>query len=459
MSSHTPVAGFIDLMMDAVFAVEADATVVFASAACERILGYTPQEMVGANMFDLMLPEDRERTRKSLVAIMEGRPQFNYENRYLRKDGQVVHLMWSTRWSEADQLRIGVARDITERKRAESLQTALYAISEAAFAAEDLLGLCQGIHRIVGTLLPADNFSVMLYDAEKKVLSFPYHVDAYQSTPESCEVAPGSLCAQILHSGEPLLLMPAADVAEYAMLPSTGSVQPLCWLGIPLKSHNGTFGLLVVKSYPGGIFYSENHLELLQFVSTQIATAIERLQMRVRLQRMAQFDQLTSLPNRALLADRLEVALSLARREWQQLALLFLDLDRFKQVNDSLGHDVGDALLQGVAERLKSCVRESDTVARIGGDEFVVLLSGATADHGAQVAEKIRTAFGQPFEVEGHHVNILPSIGVASYPEHGTTRQQLLMHADKAMYSAKRSAGSDASRHSVVIDCPTPGGQ
>src|SRR6202035_1236248 len=125
-----------------------------------------------------------------------------------------------------------------------------------------------------------------------------------------------------------------------------------------------------VKSYLDGVCYSEKDQELLQFVSTQIATTIERQQMQARLQHMAQYDQLTARPNRGFLCDRLKVALSTARREQGRLSLLYLDLDKFKQVNDTLGHDVGDLLLQEVAKRLTQCMRESDTVARVGGDEF-----------------------------------------------------------------------------------------
>ncbi|TAN30013.1 MAG: sensor domain-containing diguanylate cyclase [Castellaniella sp.] len=434
--TYTPDANFIDLLIDAVFAVDIDARVVFASAACERIFGYTPEEMVGMNMFDIMLPEDRERTRQSVGEIMAGHPQLHFENRYLRKDGQIVHLMWATRWSPTDQVRIGVARDITERKHAESIQTSLYAISEASQGVEDLLTLIRRIHQIVGTLLPADNFSVALYDKSTGLLSFPYHADKYDRKPDPYEPMAGTLYARILQSGQPLLLSPATETTDEPGI-HVGP-KPLCQLGVPLKSHHGTIGVLVLKSYPGGVRYNQKDQELLQFISTQIATAIEGQRMQARLQHMAQYDQLTGLPNRGLLYDRLKTALSMARREHERLSVLYLDLDRFKPVNDTLGHSVGDLLLQEVASRLKRCVRESDTVARIGGDEFVVLLQRVLEPgQAAVVAAKIHDAMSRPFTLDGHTLSIVPSIGIAHYPEHGETAQQMLKHADQAMYQAK----------------------
>jgi diguanylate cyclase (GGDEF)-like protein len=166
--------------------------------------------------------------------------------------------------------------------------------------------------------------------------------------------------------------------------------------------------------------------------------------MQVRLRHMAQYDQLTVLPNRGLLYDRLKVALATARREQGRFSLLYIDLDKFKQVNDTLGHAVGDLLLQKVAERLKHCVRESDTVARVGGDEFVVLLQHTSLpEQAALVAEKIRSELSHPISIDGHDLNIVPSIGIALYPDHGDGEQQLLKHADKAMYSAKNGTYHD----------------
>lgn len=444
--TYTPDANFIDLLIDAVFAVDASAHVVFASASCERIFGYSPKEMIGMNMFDIMLPDDRERTRRSVTQVMAGHPQLHFENRYVRKDGQIVHIMWATRWSPTDQLRIGVARDITKRKRAESIQAALYAISEASHGARDLLTLIQRIHRIVGALLPANNFSVALYDKETDLLSFPYYADEHEPKPAPQSPMVGSLHAKILQSGQPLLLSPgtvSADEPDDHLAPS-----PLCQLGVPLKSHQDTIGVLTLKSYPGDTHYNEKDQELLQFISSQIATVIERQRMQARLQYMAQYDQLTGLPNRRLLYDRLKTALSVARREHQRLSILYLDLDRFKPINDTLGHSVGDLLLQAVALRLKQCLRESDTVARIGGDEFVVVLQCVSAPKQATVvAAKIRDALSQPFNLDGHTLNIMLSIGIAHYPEHGDLEQDLLKHADDAMYRIKSKQALKKTQH------------
>lgn len=437
--NSAPLASYIDLLLDAVCAVDKQGRFVFVSAACERIFGYSADEMIGQPMIDMVHPADRQRTLDAAREIMGGEPKLNFENRYLRKDGRVVHILWSARWSEDDQLRIAVARDITERKQAESRQAALYAISEAAHAAEDLLALFKRIHMIIGEWLPALNFSVALYDERCAQLNFPYHVDDHEPQPEQPGTMTGRLCAEVIRTGQPILLTPDQCTPPAGFEALLTEQNAPCWLGVPLNSQNGTIGALIVKSIPGGERYTEQDKELLQYVCAQVATAIERKQLHARLQYMAQYDQLTQLPNRELLRDRLKASLQVAREDRGRMALLYVDLDRFKHVNDTHGHAVGDMLLQAVANRLKGCVRETDTVARIGGDEFVVLLhSIRAADDTDIVVEKIRQVLVQPLRLDGHSLNIQPSIGVARYPDHGTEEKQLFRHADEAMYCAKR---------------------
>lgn len=439
----TFLANVMDLLVDAICVVDVYGNFVFVSAACRQIFGYEPQEMVGRQMIDFVLPEDRPRTLARVDEIHAGNQAPHFENRYLRKDGQIVHIMWSARWSEAGQVRVAVARDVTERKRAESMQAALYAVSEAAHTAEDLLALFQRIHEIVGTLTTAENFFVALYDESKDELSFPYYVDAFHEPPGPRPLNSGTLSAEVIRSGRALLLR--ADSPE--PLPPHVKIdmgrQSLDWLGVPLRTQQGTIGVLVVQSYFGGTRYTEKDAELLQFVSAQVANAIERKQRDTWLRHIARHDPLTDLPNRALLNERLQSALERARSKQTRLAVMYLDLDMFKQINDSHGHAVGDQLLQEAALRLRGCVGDAGTVGRIGGDEFLVLLDqDPTAAQALQMAECIRVALGRPFELIDVQLQVSPSIGIAFHPEHGDDHKRLIRHADEAMYAAKKAGGN-----------------
>ncbi|MBI4683798.1 MAG: GGDEF domain-containing response regulator [Nitrospirae bacterium] len=153
---------------------------------------------------------------------------------------------------------------------------------------------------------------------------------------------------------------------------------------------------------------------------------------------IAYFDSITGLPNRKLFFDRLNTSIESAKRYHHMLALLFLDLDRFKAVNDSLGHDIGDFLLKEVAQRLTDCVRKSDTVARFGGDEFTIVLAHIDEEREASViAQRITTSLSMPFQLGGQECSISVSIGISLYPSDGDNTEALLKKADAAMYQAK----------------------
>jgi diguanylate cyclase (GGDEF)-like protein/PAS domain S-box-containing protein len=166
----------------------------------------------------------------------------------------------------------------------------------------------------------------------------------------------------------------------------------------------------------------------------------ERKDVEEHMQHMAQYDTLTHLPNRALFDDRLKVSLAAAQRNEARLALMFIDLDKFKPVNDTYGHGIGDLLLKEVALRIQECLRESDTAARVGGDEFVVLLPAVENEHDARlVGGKILDALNRPFLIGGHRLRIGGSIGVSIFPDHGAEERHLVKSADTAMYHAKKS--------------------
>lgn len=269
----------IHLMLDTVFVVDSDNQIVFVSDACEALLGYRPQELIGTPITHYMHPEDLPATRASIERVMSGTPHFDFRNRYIRKDGGVVYILWAAFWSEEVGARIGVARNVTALAQAE---------------------------------------------------------------------------------------------------------------------------------------------EELRF--------------------LAHHDPLTKLTNRALLHDRLQSALRGAHRHDNRLALLFLDINDFKGINDVHGHAAGDRVLCEVARRLQTCVRETDTVARMGGDEFIVLLTEIQAQGDvAEKVEQILAVMAEPLAAElGPLTMPSCSIGVASYPEDGEDADTLLSHADGEMYRSKR---------------------
>lgn len=233
----------------------------------------------------------------------------------------------------------------------------------------------------------------------------------------------------------------------------------------PRRPQDGTIWIMedVTREHAQRDALTQAHEELEQRVCERTAElsaanlrlqeeVAERLQAEQRVWHMAHHDTLTGLPNRALLHDRLQQGVAHCARQGGRVAVMFLDLDRFKVINDTLGHEVGDELLKEVARRLRSVVRAADTVARLGGDEFVVVLPEIEeVDDAARVAEKIIAAFALPVNIRGHEVRASTSIGVSLYPDDGEDIFTLMKHADSAMYQAKRGGCNQFHFHSVGL--------
>ncbi|WP_150278188.1 sensor domain-containing protein [Halopseudomonas salina] len=437
----------MDLLLDAICVVDAAGRLVYVSGACERIFGYQPQEMIGRAILDLVHPDDLDATVAIAREVMLGRLTNHFENRYIRKDGSVAHIMWSANWSEKDQLRVAVAHDITERKHTEAMQAAVYAISEAASNAANLPILFRNIHEIIGGLLPASVFCIALHNPQDGKTHFPYSADEKSPYSDSANADTLTLSNAVIRSGQPIRLEAKRGAAVISGTTQNVSDRSLDWLAVPLATIEGIHGALVIQNRRSAPAYSDKDQQLLHYISTQIAAAIHRASMRERLEYLSRYDQLTSLPNRALLSDRINTALARARREKGKAAVLYLDLDKFKLVNDTHGHAIGDQLLKAVADRVIRCVRESDTVSRIGGDEFVILLEALDQPQQAHViADKIREALNLPLILAGLELIIIPSIGIALYPDDADEEKQLLDLADSAMYRAKRLGGNRAQR-------------
>ncbi|MGN7614536.1 diguanylate cyclase domain-containing protein, partial [Magnetococcales bacterium HHB-1] len=248
-------------------------------------------------------------------------------------------------------------------------------------------------------------------------------------------IKPGEcLCGLALQQGETIF---AANVdhrhhIHYDHMPDHGHY---C---LPVKQNDKVVGVLNLYVEAGHVQIPEEKV-FLDSVTSTLAILIERNDFEQRLKQQAEYDELTNLPNRALFHQRLKHTLTVAERNHKEAVLLFIDLDGFKPINDTLGHDAGDALLQKVAQRLITCVRETDTVARLGGDEFTIILAHIT--HVAYVefvVRRILEEVNRPYTLPQGEASISASIGIAIYPTDSSTQEQLIQHADTAMYQAKQ---------------------
>ncbi|WP_076415516.1 diguanylate cyclase domain-containing protein [Shewanella sp. UCD-KL12] len=376
--------------------------------------------------------------------------------------------------------------EVFERRRAERLQKSLFEISELATSNIDNQHFYSELHRVICHLLPANNCYIALLDDRLTRISFPFYVSQRSSsTPQPRAVCDG-LTEYVIKNKRPVLLQ-RDDLdtlinsgVVYSKTPELNSTRDISqWIGIPLFIHGQVRGALTIYSLCMSQSYQEKDLELLTFVSQHIATAIERklsaetlkssyeqleekvvmrtqalallnkdLEKEVNQRRKveeqlvydANHDHLTGLPNRSMFMERLSQAVKHIRRHGlDRFGLLFIDLDRFKLINDTLGHLEGDRFLIETSRRLQLCIRDNDTLGRIGGDEFVILLDGINgASDAKEVAERILTELSRPYKLANQSFNSGASIGIAFSSNHKSdTAESLLRDADSAMYQAK----------------------
>jgi diguanylate cyclase (GGDEF)-like protein len=374
-------------------------------------------------------------------------------------------------------------REIAERERSEHLQGVLYQIAALAGSDESSDRFFSHVRSAISQLLNVDNFYIALLSGDGTTLEFPYRVDQNGSYPAARPLGRG-LTEYTLRSGR-AQLVDGPDAAR--VLVESGEIDgstidspTACWLGVPLIGSDTTLGVVAVQSYTPDVRYNQRDAELLTFVSYQLASSIQRRraaealrlsnirleerveertrelreqiavreQIEAQLQHQVMHDPLTGLPNRLYLRDRVERAIARVRRnECRRFALLYLDVDRFKVINDSLGHLAGDQVLQEVSRRLGECVREPDVVARLSGDEFALLLEDAPIPQTAcKVAQRVLEALQRPLVVNDHELHPSASIGIAIGDERYGMTDEILRDADIALYRAK-----SAGRHRFVL--------
>ncbi len=410
----------VETTTDWIWETDSNAIYTYASPQVRKVLGYAPEEIIGKSPFDFMPPEEARRVTEIFKTIVAGQEPFtNLENQNLHKDGHLVVLETSgVPFFDNDGKLLGyrgIDRDITERKNAEQALRKSEEEWRLTFnSISDFVCLLDKNGRILRANKALAEYTGM---RPEELIGKPCH-EIYSCGNCSSDI---SQCDYIMSSKQPVTIE----------LDEPGLRIPLSISTSPVLDENGEIIALV-----------------------HIARDItDRKNYEDRLQYLANHDGLTGLPNRTLFLDRLNQELSRSRRYNYNLAVLFLDLDRFKIINDSLGHEVGDELLQAVGDRLLSCVRESDTVARLGGDEFVIILSDIQHEKAAAItAKKVIDAIAEPFILTNHEYFVTTSIGISMFPTDGEDANTLIKNADVAMYRAKEQGKNNYQLYSPAMN-------
>ncbi len=404
---------------DVIYAVDENGVVTYVSPAIEAFIGYAQSEVLGRRFQDFIFEQDMPRIQQSYATLLSGHPSGTGEYRLVNKSGEI-------RWMRTSSKPIfvngsvagvqGVLADITELKQAEQ------ALRES--------------EKRYRTLFQDTRDAINITTREGHVL------DANQSFLDLFGYSREELAG--LNARE-LYVDPVDRRRFQEVIERRGSVRDY---EVRLRKKDGTEMDCLVTS-------TVRRAEDGRTVGYQgfIHDITDRKQVEETIRRLAYYDALTGLPNRTLFGDRLTVAVARARRGGQRLAVMLLDLDHFKEVNDTLGHPVGDQMLQAVGERLASLLRRSDTVSRMGGDEFLVLLERVSSMEDAdKVADAILERLREPIVLQDHELHVTTSLGIAIYPEHGEDPDTLIRNADIAMYRAKDQGRDNYHRYVASED-------
>lgn len=415
--SEAQLRNLFDGSSDLIQSLSADGRILLANRAWHTLLGYSHEEMAKMNIYDIIRPAYCEQWTTIVRRLLAHEQVGLLEIPFRTKDGQVLDMEGNvTAEFEAGKPVVlrGIYRNVTERKRAE------HALLQAKGEAEKLSAELNGYIAAIGQLA-----LVSVTDRGGRII---------HANDRFCEVS-GYSIEELIGQNHRILKSNMHSKEFFVDMWATITGGNIWHEEICNRKKNGDLywvdsTIVPLKNDEGNIF---------RFLSVRIDVS-ERKKAEQQSLELATHDALTGLPNRRLLQDRLALALAHARRNKNKIAVLFLDLDHFKTINDSLGHDAGDLLLQQVSAKLTAAIRGEDTVARQGGDEFIILLTDITEEKdAAAVAQKILNELLQPITINGQDLQIGASIGIALFPSDGNDSNTLLKHSDAAMYRAKQS--------------------
>ncbi|RNB89965.1 EAL domain-containing protein [Brevibacillus fluminis] len=427
--------------------------------ALERVSGFTSDELIGMPFLSLIAPERREAARENFEKVKRGE-SLHSETIVFNKQGERIEIFGTLLPIVVENQIIGIhciSKDITAKKRAECLLDGQYSILEMIAKDSPLQHVLTEIVTWIEKLSEGGLVSILLADDDQTHLingAAPSLPDHFNQQVDGLAIGPGSgSCGAAAYSKKQVIV---TDIAYDPLWKNYRNLAILhgleaCWSTPILDSQNnllGTFGMY----YRRPRFPTKSDLDLIDRATYLAMLAIQHCKSNAKIHYLAYHDSLTGLPNFRFFQEQINLVVAEAKNARRQVAILFLDLDRFKQINDSLGHDAGDVLLQMVSERLREAVEGEGVVYRHGGDEFIILLDGTNEKRTERMAQALMDVLSQPFALNGLELVITASIGVSLYPPHGDDVKILMKRAVNSMYHAKRQGKNNVQLYSKQID-------
>lgn len=461
----------IEVLPNPVYFKDTDGRYLGVNKAWEAYFGVPRQAFLGKTVFELYPgdPETAQRLATDDQVLWRHPGTKSYETTITAAGGKVRNAIYYKATFKGEDGRvaglIGTIIDITERKQAE-MRLALehdvaQLLSNTDRSDEKVARILQAVGGTLGCACGAywrpDEGGQEMVCAE--TWSIPA-AEVAEFTARNRQIRhplnqTGGLFMRVWTSGEPVWIDDVTLDTAFRRAPGAVKAGLRGAFAFPVRSGNDILGVMEFFSQASRP-PDEELLRSASAIGSQLGMFMARKQAEDRIQHLANHDELTGLSNRNMFNQSLGHALAKARRDEQSLSILFIDLDRFKNINDTLGHDAGDRVLREVAERLRGCLRESDIVGRLGGDEFVVLLESVPEPvHSALVAQKLLVAVGKPFSVERQVFQLTASIGISTYPTDAEDLQSLLRFADIAMYRAKEQGKNNYQFYSAQMNVHT----
>ena len=448
LDSASHMKSVLNAVNEGVITFDSNLRIIMINRFSLNLWGYSREQILGQNL-SILIDKPYSGRIKKYAKEKKLSEKINLLNQDIKikgvtKDGNKfpVSLNFVETKIEDNQFFTVSITDLTDFIKNKQIQACMLEISNSVRISTNIKQLYREIYKNLNLLMPIEEFTISLIEGTEQIQEYNY--SSNNKDFEVTSTIKSNIIEPIIKDKKPLIY--SSEQIEYLKDKNKLNKKfktPNSYIGAPLIISKKIIGAVSIKIFDKNINYSEEELNILKFISDQIAMAIDKVQSVEEMHYLAYYDKMTKLPNRILFNDRAKFAFKNAQRTKEKYSVLFLDLDEFKIINDTMGHNAGDKLLKIVARKLIDSVREGDTISHWGGDEFTILSKINDIEDNQKLCQRILKEIKKEVKINNKKIDCSVSIGASIYPTHGDNIDELIQKADMAMYVSK-TKGKDS---------------